>query len=93
VYDRSRLKVWLSNDNFSFVEQQISLLVLPACVAAAVYTGTHHGVEVFAPDGTRLGSIKCGRVTNLAFVGSTLYCLSEKKIQAVKLNATGAKLP
>eukprot|EP00882_Tetradesmus_deserticola_P001763 GHRQ01001895.1.p1 GENE.GHRQ01001895.1~~GHRQ01001895.1.p1 ORF type:complete len:364 (+),score=130.99 GHRQ01001895.1:370-1461(+) len=58
-----------------------------------VYTGTHAGVEVFAPSGARLGSIKCGRVTNLAFVGSTLYCLSETKLQAVKLNATGAKLP
>jgi sugar lactone lactonase YvrE len=61
--------------------------------AAAVYTGTHDGVEVFAPNGTRLGSIKCGRVTNLAFVGSTLYLLSEKKIQSVQLKATGAKLP
>ncbi|KAF6263580.1 calcium-dependent phosphotriesterase [Scenedesmus sp. NREL 46B-D3] len=58
-----------------------------------VYTGTHDGVEVFAPSGARLGSIKCGRVTNLAFIGSTLYCLSEEKIQAVKLNATGAQLP
>jgi sugar lactone lactonase YvrE len=58
-----------------------------------VYTGTHDGVEVFAADGTRLGSIRCGRVTNLAFVGSTLYCLSENKIQSVQLKATGAKLP
>uniref|UniRef100_A0A383VQH9 SMP-30/Gluconolactonase/LRE-like region domain-containing protein n=1 Tax=Tetradesmus obliquus TaxID=3088 RepID=A0A383VQH9_TETOB len=58
-----------------------------------VYTGTHDGVEVFAPSGSRLGSIRCGRVTNLAFVGSTLYCLSEKRIQAVQLKATGAKLP
>lgn len=58
-----------------------------------MYTGTHDGVEVFAPSGARLGSIKCGRVTNLAFIGSTLYCLSEEKIQAVKLNATGAQLP
>jgi sugar lactone lactonase YvrE len=58
-----------------------------------VYTGVHDGVEVFAPTGTRLGSIRCGHVTNLAFVGSTLHCLSEKKIQAVQLKATGAKLP
>jgi sugar lactone lactonase YvrE len=58
-----------------------------------VYTGTHDGVEVFAPSGKRLGSIQCGRVTNLAFVGNTLYCLGEKKLMCVKLKAIGAKLP
>lgn len=65
----------------------------PALPPPAVYTGTHDGVEVFAPSGSRLGSIRCGRVTNLDFVGHTLYLLCEKRIQAVQLKASGAKLP
>lgn len=59
----------------------------------AVYTGTKGGVEVFAPDGTKLGTICCGHATNLAFVDHTLYALCEQKIVAIKLQVAGATLP
>lgn len=61
--------------------------------AAAVYTGTKGGIEVFSPSGDKLGTIKCGHTTNLAFVDSTLYGLCEQKIVTVKLKVAGATLP
>jgi gluconolactonase len=58
-----------------------------------VYTGTKGGIEVFAPDGTKLGTICCGHTTNLAFVDDTLYAMCEQKIVAIKLQVAGASLP
>eukprot|EP00879_Flechtneria_rotunda_P022781 GHRR01024058.1.p1 GENE.GHRR01024058.1~~GHRR01024058.1.p1 ORF type:complete len:336 (+),score=102.05 GHRR01024058.1:606-1613(+) len=58
-----------------------------------VYTGTQAGVEVFDPQGRRLGTIRFGPTTNIVFVDNMLYGLCEEKIQAVRLQATGAKLP
>lgn len=69
------------------------LLCCGHCVCLTVFTGTKDGIEVFAPDGKKLGTLRCGQCTNLAFVDDTLYGLCEQKIIAVKLQVAGATLP
>lgn len=77
----------------------VHLILLPSHLVAAViccftvYTGTKGGVEVFAPDGTKLGTICCGQTTNISFVDNTLYAMCEEKIIAIKLQVVGATLP
>lgn len=60
--------------------------------AGNVYVGTATGVEVFAPDGTTLGTVPTGESSNATFGGAdrtTLYVTSRAVLKAVTLAVPG----
>jgi gluconolactonase len=55
-----------------------------------VYTTTRNGVEIFAPDGKPLGTIKVPEApSNVCFGGKTLYITARTSLYAVEMNVRG----
>lgn len=55
-----------------------------------VYTTTRNGVEIFAPDGKPLGTIKVPEPpSNVCFGGKTLYITARTSLYAVEMNVRG----
>jgi gluconolactonase len=64
------------------------------CVDCAgnLYVGTSGGVEVYAPDGTMIGTVPTGESSNCTFGGSdkkTIYVTSRSQLKAVTLAVPG----